>query len=46
MGFFKRLYTGEICPIESVVRDTAEYNDAIHKLNMAADSLERTLSDT
>lgn len=45
-GIFKRLYTGEICPIESVVRDTAEYNDAIHKLNMAADSLERTLSDT
>lgn len=26
MGFFKRLYTGEICPIESVVRDTAEFS--------------------
>lgn len=45
MGFFKRLYTGEICPIESVVRDTAEYNDAIRKLSIASDRLESTLSD-
>ena len=45
MGFFKRLYTGELCPIESVVRDTAEYNDAIRKLRIASDRLESTLSD-
>lgn len=30
MGFFYKLFNGEICPIENLVRQTPEYTKALH----------------
>ena len=44
MGFFKRLFTGDICPIDNIVRKTPEYQDAMHQVTVASLDLEKTLT--
>ena len=44
MGFFKRLFTGDICPIDNIVRKTPEYQDTMHQVTVASLDLEKTLT--
>lgn len=44
MGFFYKLFSGEICPIENLVRQTPEYTKALHELAAASEKLEKSLT--
>ena len=44
MGFFYKLFNGEICPIENLVRQTPEYTKALHELAAASEKLEKSLT--
>lgn len=44
MGFFYKLFNGEICPIENLVRRTPEYTKALHELSAASEKLEKALT--
>ena len=44
MGFFYKLFNGEICPIENLVRQTPEYTKALHELAAASEKLEKALT--
>lgn len=44
MGFFYKLFNGEICPIENLVRPTPEYTKALHEAAAASEKLEKALT--
>ena len=43
MGFFYKMFNGEICPIENLVRQTPEYTKALHELAAASEKVETLL---